>query len=198
MKASKTSRFTKSIIAIAIATSGISSSGATGFTPNLLGTPDDGMVCLAGYSGALAGAAFKCSKSSTISVVLECVNPTFPTYVTRVKNGTKSTGEDLCAKSTVNISSNGSLNGYTLGSDYELATVNLAPNRIANMDQAEATALNLAVGEVDTVTGKPTVNIDGGSGGKDNATLPVTYFTFAIKTSPFKGASKSFAPRPLP
>jgi hypothetical protein len=193
MKASKTSRFAKSIIAIAIGASGIGTSGATGFTPNQLGTPDDGMVCRTGYTGALTGAAFKCSKASTISVVLECVNAPFTTYVTRVKNGLASTGEDLCVKSGVVITSNGSLNGLTLGQDYVLATVNLAANRIANMDQAEATALGLAAGEVDTVAGQPTVNVDGGNGGKDNATLPVTFFTFAIKTGP-----GPFVPRSLP
>jgi hypothetical protein len=189
MKSLETLLLTKSLIA-AVAACGIAAAAGTAaaanFSVDLKGTPNDGMVCRVGYTGALSGSAFKCSKATTITVVKECTDPRFPNYLTRVKNGNVSTGEDLCQKNGISISSNLSLAGFTLNQDYVLATVNLAPNRIANMEQAEASALGLQAGEVETSPGNPTVTIDGGSGGKDNAILPVTHFTFAIKTSPFR------------
>jgi hypothetical protein len=199
MTSLKTLLLTKSIIAAA-AIGGIAAAAGTAsaVTIDQANTPNDGVVCHAGYIGALKGSSFICSKATTIAVVKECTNPTFPNYVTRVKNGSKSTGEDLCQRNGISISSNLSLAGFTLDQDYVLASVNLAPNRIANMEQAEAAALGLKAGEVETTPGTPTVTIDGGIGGKDNAILPVTHFVFAQRPTSFIPTGGSFVPRPLP
>ena len=99
MKSLKTLLLTKSLVAAAIATTGVAAPALSH------ANPADGMVCRAGYAGALDGTHFKCSKTRVITVALECNNLRFPTYVTRAPGapGDTSGGKDLCTRAGVNI-----------------------------------------------------------------------------------------------
>ena len=189
MKTLKTLLLTKSLFAAAIAAGSLAAPTA-GHALTFAGSPDDGMVCRADYTGALNGTRFKCTKTRDITVVLECTNPLFPIYVIRAVNGAASDGKDLCTKAGVVITSNGSLAGLVearpgRNGDYTFAAVVPATvtTRVTAQDQAEATAQGLTVSEVDTVAAQPVVQIDGSVGSKDNARVTLTFFTFAIPGS---------------
>ena len=171
---------TKSILAAAIASSGIAAP-AVSHALAAAGGPSAGVICLAGYTGAIVGAAFKCSKTSDIVVVLECLNPTFPTYVTRAVVGT-GIGKDLCTRAGVIVSSTDLIASLTLGQDYVFAEVNPATltTRTTNADHTEAGLQGLADSGVDTLAGTPVVQVNGGVGNKDNAKVTLTYFTSPI------------------
>lgn len=179
MKSFKTLLLTKSIIAAAVAASGIAAPGISHAIS--LGGPAADVVCRAGYTGTVVGAAFKCSKTSDIILVLECLNPTFPTYVTRAVVGS-GVGKDLCTRAGVIVSSTDLLAGLTLGQDYVFAEVNPATvtTRTANVDHSEAVLQGLPDSGVDTVAGTPVVQLNGGVGQKDNARLTLTHFTVAV------------------
>jgi len=205
MKSLKKLLLVKSIIAAAVATSGIAA--PTISHAIAASGPSAGVICRAGYAGAIVGAAFKCSKTSDIVVVLECLNPTFPTYVTRAVVGS-GIGKDLCTRSGVIVSSTDLIAGLTLGQDYVFAEVNPATvtTRTTNADHAEAGLLGLADSGVDTFAGVPVLQVNGGVGQKDNAKVTLTYFTSPIAAlgpivignpGPVT-PSVPFAPRPLP
>ncbi len=203
MKSLKTLLLTKSLLAASVVAGGLSAP-TIGHTASFAGSPDDGMVCRAGYTGSLDGTRFKCSKTSNITVVLECTNPLFQTYVIRAVNGANSDGKDLCAKPGVVITSNGSLAGLVearpgRNGDYVFAAVVPATvtARVATQDQSEATAQGLAVSEVDTIAAQPVLQIDGSVGSKDNARVALTFFTFAVPGSGGITLPGLF-PRPLP
>jgi hypothetical protein len=179
MKSLKKLLLAKSILAVAIAASGIAAPAVSHAIA--VGGPSAGVICVAGYTGAIVGAAFKCSKTSDIVVVLECLNPTFPTYVTRAVVGT-GIGKDLCTRAGVIVSSTDLIAALTLGQDYVFAEVNPATviTRTANADHTEAVAQGLTDSGVDTVAGTPAVQVNGGVGNKDNAKVTVTYFTSPI------------------
>jgi len=153
-------------------------------TPNLLGTPDDGMICRSGYSGAMSGSAFKCSKARSFAVELACLRGNFPNYVRRATNPPNSDGKDLCVRNDVQVTSNGPLTGLNEGVQFVYAEADPAAisAEISNLDSREAGALGLDVKDVDTVAGQATINVDPGSAIKDRARVPVTHYTFAIKT----------------
>jgi hypothetical protein len=153
-------------------------------TPNLVGTPDDGMICRSGYTGALSGSAFKCSKAKTATVELACLKPAFPNYVRRAKNPPHSDGKDLCVRNNVQVTSNGPLTGLTEGQQFVYAEVDPAAvsTAVTSLDTQEASALGLDVKEVDTVAGQAVIKIDPGQRILDEAHVPVTHYTFAIKT----------------
>ncbi len=209
MKSLKSLLLTKSLFAAAVVAAGVSAP-TLGHSATFAGSPDDGMVCRTGYTGALDGTRFKCSKASAITVALECTNPLFPTYVIRAVNGAVSDGKDLCTKPGVVITSNGSLAGLVQAApgrngDYVFAAVVPATvtARIATQDQNEATAQGLAVTEVDTRSAQAVVQIDGSVGSKDNARVALTFFTFAIPgsggiTLPGPILPGPIFPRPLP
>ncbi|MFN3564823.1 MAG: hypothetical protein ACK4V1_02400 [Burkholderiaceae bacterium] len=163
-------------------------------TPNLLGTPDDGMICRSGYTGALSGSAFKCSKARNITVQLECVDPKFPNYLIRAAASGTPQGRDLCLKNGVSLGSTDPVGNLVQGQDYVLANVNATTvsNRVSNLDQQEASALGLDTKEVDTVAGTAVIQENGGAGSKDNASVPVTHYTFAIKTGMTGSAASAF------
>jgi hypothetical protein len=152
--------------------------------PNLLGTPDDGMICRSGYTGALSGSAFKCSKSRTITVQLECTDPKFPNYLIRANAPGTPQGRDLCLRNNVSLGSTDPVGNLVQGQDYVLANVNptTVSGRVSNLDQQEAGGLGLDTKEVDTVAADPVIQPNSGSGSKDNASVQVTHYTFAIKT----------------
>jgi hypothetical protein len=158
---------------------------AQSLTPNRLGTPDDGLICRSGYTGAFSG-SFKCSKAKTISITLECANPTFPTYVIRPAGsaGTPQ-GRDICTRNSVSVGSTDSVVNLVQGQDYVLAAVNPATltSRTTNLDEEEAKALGLdAAKDVDTIAAEPVVQPDAGAGSRDRANVQVTHYTFAIPT----------------
>ena len=195
---------TKSVIAAAIAAGGLAAPAVSHAIA--AGGPASGVICLAGYTGAVVGAAFKCSKTTDIVVVLECLNPTFSTYVTRAVVGT-GIGKDLCTRAGVIVSSTDLIASLTLGQDYVFAEVNPATvtTRTANQDQAEATLQGLPVSGVDTVAGTPFIQVNGGIGNKDNAKVTLTQFTLPIQAfgpivigGPVGIPSARFVPRPLP
>ena len=161
-------------------------------TSNLLGTPDDGMICRSGYTGAFSG-SFKCSKAKGITVSLECIDPKFATYVIRPAGsaGTPQ-GRDICTRSGVSVGSTDSVVSLVQGQDYVLAAVNTATvnTRIASLDADEASALGLDAKEVDTVAAQPVIQHDAGAGSKDNASVQVTHYTFAIKTGGLTSAQR--------
>lgn len=209
MKSLNTLVLTKSLFAVAVVAAGVSAPTLS-HAVTFAGSPDDGMVCRTGYSGALDGARFKCTKASAFTVALECTNPQFPTYVIRAVNGLASDGKDLCTKPGVVITSNGALTGLVearLGrnGDYVFAAVVPATvtARIATQDQNEASAQGLTVAEVDTRSAQPVVQVDGSVGSKDNARVALTFFTFAIPgsggiTLPGTILPSPIFPRPLP
>ncbi len=161
-------------------------------TSNLLGTPDDGMICRSGYAGALSGSAFKCSKVRTITVQLECTDPRFPNYLIRANAPGTPQGRDLCLRNNVSLGSTDPVGNLVEGQDYVRANVNAAAvaNRVSNLDQQEASALGLDTKGVDTVAADAVILPNAGSGSKDNATVQVTHYTFAIKTGAPIAASK--------
>ncbi len=150
------------------------------------------MICRAGYTGALSGGAFKCSKVRSINVQLECTDPKFPNYLIRAAAPGTPQGRDLCLRNNVSLGSTDPLGNLVQGQDYVLANVNPATidNRVSNLDQQEAGALGLDTKEVDTVAADPVIQPNGGSGSKDNATVQVTHYTFAIKTGALSAASR--------
>lgn len=162
-------------------------------TPNLLGTPDDGMICRSGYTGALSGSAFKCSKARTVTVQLECLDPKFPNYLIRAAAPGTPQGRDLCLRNNVSLGSTDPVGNLALGQDYVLANVNPATvsNRVSNLDQQEASSLGLDTKEVDTVAGAAVIQENGGGGSRDNASVQITHYTFAIKTGGALSASKN-------
>ena len=191
MKSLKTLLLTKSLVAAAIATTGVAAPALSH------ANPADGMVCRAGYAGALDGTHFKCSKTRVITVALECNNLRFPTYVTRAPGapGDTSGGKDLCTRAGVNIGTTDALTGLVNGQDFVFAAVNPATvtARVTAQDQAEGTAIGLSAADVVTVASQPSVVVNGGLGSTDNARVTLTFFTFAIPA-----LSLSPRPRPLP
>lgn len=191
----KTSHIAAALAAIGFAAAAFGQTAA--LTANRLGTPDDGLVCRTGYGAIFSAGNIKCSKSNSITVVLECTSPNFPTYVNRAPGAPfdNSGGLDICTRAVgspgaINLGPTDSLQGLVLSTNgvtgtYEFAKVNPATvaTRTGNADQNEATALGLTAGEVDTVSGFTTINKNVGVGGiKDNASVLLTHYTFAIPT----------------
>lgn len=224
MKAFKTSLIAKSIAATFIA-AGLASPAVGQFREaNQAGSPDDGMVCRAGYTGAFNGSRLTCSKTSSVDIPLECNNPNFPVYVVRLGGPAPNGDDDLCIRNNgTGININQSLEGLAVSTNgsngvYEFAKFNPAAvlNRTSIQDQAEATLQGLAAKEVDTVAGTPVIRPNGRVGGKAEARVPMTFFTFAVPgtggignpgpvaTPPINGStattftSTPFVPRPLP
>jgi hypothetical protein len=196
---------TKSLIAAAVAASGIAAPAVShALTP--IGGPASGVNCRAGYTGAFDGARLKCTKAVDITLELSCKNPTFPTYVTRAIVPPTGVGRDFCTRAGIFLGPTDSIVNLVLGQDYVHAEVDPAAvtTRTANQRQTEATALGLALSEVATVAGTPAIQLGGGVGNKDNAKVTLTHFTFAvpaggvvINTGPVT-SSTPFVPRPLP
>ena len=179
------------------------------------GTPNDGMVCRAGYVAAFDGKSLKCSKTSRIIVELSCAEPGFDTYVARARAGGTPDGEDICTKSgrrEVVIDSDDPLGdgrGFTKGVDYVSAKPKqvMVDQKIAERDREEATAFGGTTADVETVAADPVMNRNV-SGIFDRASINLTHFTFAIPTAgriqgpigqpTTVNSSSAFAPRPLP
>lgn len=155
-------------------------------TPNLAGTPDDGMICRTGYAGSYTGGKFKCTKSRFHIVNLECTNATFPRYLVRPAGsaGTPQ-GRDICLRNGVNVGSTDSVTALVQGQDFVLAAVNTTAlnTDVANLDREEAAALGLdAARDVDTSASEPVIQHDQGTGSRDRAVVQVYHYTFGIPT----------------
>lgn len=147
-------------------------------------SPDDGMACRSGYTGALNGNRFVCSKTKQFNLALECTNRRFPTFVVRAPGaaGDTSGGRDLCTRTGINIGTTDSLTGLVNGQDFIFAEVNQTTvnNKVATEDQNEASALQLNIGEVDTKATQQQVSVNGGFGSNDVVRVTMTFNTFAI------------------
>jgi hypothetical protein len=208
MKSIKTLRFTKSVIAIAIAAGGFSANGFALEAPNQSGTPSGGMVCRSGYSGFFGTGKLTCSKQAEFKMDLACENPRFPTYVSRaavannrVPDGPNAAqlrnGLDICTRGpgpgSVNIGPTDTLDGLdqtTNGNNgvYEIAKVSPARLlvRLGNVDQQEASALGLSVSQVDTIKNdtQSTVTINTGAANiTDQFAVRLQHYTFAVPAS---------------
>ena len=196
---------TKSFLAaVIVATGSAVPAISQALTPS--GGPSAGMICRSGYSAAFDGTRLKCTKTVDITVVLECKNATFPTYVTRAIVPPTGVGRDFCTRAGIVLGPTDSILNLVLGQDYVLADVDPATvtTRTANQRQTEATALGVSLSDVSTVAASPVIQLGGGVGNKDNAKVTLTHFTFAvpgggvvINNGPIT-PSTPFAPRPLP
>jgi hypothetical protein len=206
---------TKSILAAAIAASGIATP-AIGQTSrlqaNILGTPNDGMVCRSGYTPSFNGTSLKCSKIGEITVALACLEPGFTDKVVRVSAGGTPNGLDVCDKpGGVTITSSNNISNFVKGSDYTFAKQDDAQIavRAANQRQTEATALGVALGEVEVEVGTAVTDTTSGDS-TDKSKVPLTFFTFAKPAGGLIGnqgpiglpatanSTSAFVPRPLP
>jgi hypothetical protein len=195
MKSFKKLLLAKSIIAAAVASSGIAAPAVSHAATATSGTagPSVGMECRAGYTPNFNGTRLTCSKASSFDVPLECNNPNFPVYVVR-RGGPSGVGfdgdSDICIRNngTV-ITINQTLEGLppsTNGSNgvYELAKVNplTIANKTIQQQQAEAAALGLIdPRRVEALAGTPVLRPNGRAGGQGEARVPVTFFNFAIE-----------------
>ena len=185
MKSLKNLLLAKSIIAAAVAGSGVVAP-AVSHAAFPAGGPASGMVCRAGYTADFNGTRLTCSKASSFELPLVCQNPNFPAYTIRF--GTPNNDDrDICTRTVGAISINQSLDGLvesTTGSNgqYVFATFDPAAlaAKVISQDQSEAATLQLDASEVDTRTGTVVVRANGRAGGKGEANVPVTYFTFAV------------------
>jgi hypothetical protein len=176
MKHLKSLVLAKSIAAAIVASAGIAA-------PTLShASPDDGMVCRAGYNATFEAGRFKCSKPRTVDVGVECTNTRFPNIQRRVVALPQSDGKDVCARPGITVAANGPLSGLTLGQDYVFAAVNPATvaARINSVRDTEAGLAGVTVTDVDVVTVSTTLNVDGGFGGNDVSRIRLDVFTFAI------------------
>jgi hypothetical protein len=214
---------TKSLLAAAVAASGISAPaiGQTARTlePQILGTPDDGNVCRSGYGMSVSGAVVSCHKSFAIKTDLACTNPTFPKYVIRAAtdNFDRTNGQDICIKDNgLQIGTTDTLNGLTESVNggpgqfaYAQASSTKLAERVSNQRQAEATALGLPLSQVDTKVTFTLVKVNA-NGLKDNAESQAHHYTFLIPNGGLIGnqgpiglpatanTTSAFVPRPLP
>jgi hypothetical protein len=187
----KTSLIAKSIAAAFIA-AGLASPAVGQFreAPQP-GSPDDGLACRAGYTGAFNGTRLTCSKTGSVDIPLECNGPNFTVYVVRSGGPAPNGDDDICIRNNgTTITINQSLEGLALSTNgingvYEFAKVNPAAvlNRTSIQDQAEATLQGLAAKEVDTVAGTPVLRPNGRAGGQGEARVPMTFFTFAVPSA---------------
>jgi hypothetical protein len=210
MNSFKTSLIAKGI-AVACLAAGLASPAlaqSRAVTPNLLGTPNDGMLCRSGYMPNFNGSSLKCSKTSEIKVDLACLNSPFTDKVVRVSAGGTPNGEDVCDKpGGVTVTSSNNIANFNKGSDYVLAKQDDAQIavRAANQRQTEATALGVALDEVEVEVGAAVTDTTSGDS-TDKSKVPLTFYTFAVKTGiqgpiglPATATSPSaFVPRPLP
>jgi hypothetical protein len=199
-------------IAAACFAAGLASPAVAQFrevTPNLPGTPNDGLICRSGYTPNFNGTSLKCSKTSEIKVDLACLEAPFTTKVVRVNAPGTPNGLDVCDKpGGVTVTSGNDISNFVKGSDYIFAKQDDAQIavRAANQRQTEATALGVALGEVEVEVGTAVTDTTSGDS-TDKSKVPLTFFTFAIKTGGIAGpvglpatatSTSTFTPRALP
>ena len=187
--------FDKRLLRTSLAVAGLglaTAAAATGLTPNRPGTPDDGLNCRSGYTGALSGNAFKCTKTQVVQVNLHCPDPKIPRYVVRAAGAWGSAaGIDICTRNNVNVGSTDSVQGLVLGQDYMYAVVNTERVGAATdrAKEAEVAALGLSAGDVDVAAATPRI-VPSAKGSQDMADVTLTFYTFAVPTGGLISASR--------
>lgn len=173
---------------LVVAGSLLATPAAAQLSANLAGTPDDGMICRSGYTGAIVDGAFKCSKTTSTLLNLECRSQ-FPNYVVRAAGspGTPD-GRDLCTRAAISLGSTDAIGGLVAGRDYVKADVSqaMADSATAAVAAAEVTALGLTASDVDAAAQEPTINTNA-TGSRDKARIGIKLYTFAAP----RGASLS-------
>ncbi len=208
MNSFKTSLISKSIAFACLAGALASPALAQFKEANILGTPNDGMVCRSGYTPSFSGTSLKCSKTTEIKVPLACLNAPFLDKVVRANNEL-----DVCDKpGGVTITSTNNISNFVKGSDYVNAKQDDAQIsvRTASQRQTEATALGVTLGEVDVEVGTIVTNTTDGDS-TDKSVVRLTLFTFATPAgglvgnqSPVGGlpatanSTSAFVPKALP
>ncbi|MFL6665148.1 MAG: hypothetical protein ACJ8G7_23505 [Rhizobacter sp.] len=177
MKSFKHLLLAKAVAAAVIGTAGVAAPAISH------ASPDDGVVCRAGYSAQFAGGDMKCSKHVIRHVSLECINPRFPNKLVRVPGvpGDTTNGRDICLAPGRVLASNSPLTGLTVNQDFAFVAINpskVAATRIAT-ERGEETALGLPADGVDSAS-TGTLVINGGVGAEDNVTVDVSLFTFPV------------------
>lgn len=177
MKAFKTLVLAKSIAAALVAGSGIAAPALSH------ASPDDGMVCRAGYSAQFSAGNLKCAKQVVRFVSLECANVRFPNKLIRSANiaGDTTRGRDMCLRNGVSLGSNAPATGLTAGQDFVFVAVN--QTKVVAVREAqernEETSLGLGLDGVDSRS-VGTLDINGGIGAEDRVKVDITLFTFPV------------------
>lgn len=178
MNSLKTLFVTKTFAAIAIA------AGASTAPTLSHASPNDGMVCRAGYSAQFNGGALKCTKVVAATVGMQCPQVKFTSKIIRAPGapGDTSGGKDLCVRAGIVVTSNGALNGLVLGQDYVFAELNAAQvtAKAKAIEIAEERGNNLAADQVDVSHTTPIFSVNGGFGSEDIGNFNVTLFTFPV------------------
>lgn len=210
MNSLKTLRLSTSAVIAALTVGGFATAAfaQTAGRLNASGTPDDGVVCRAGYTASFSATSMKCSKIDTpnLAVALICNDPQFSKYVVRAPAGGTPEGLDVCTKKRgevgfVDITATSDIGTLVKQRDYVFAKANLAQiaAKTAARNQAEASALGVAVNEIETRGTDPVTNTTaGGSDDKSNVTL--TFFSFPVRTAGAIAGSlvTTFVPQVLP
>jgi len=154
------------------------------------GSPNDGTACRSApnaYTGSLQGNTFFCKRTKVVGQALTCADPRFPTKVVRVPNiaGDTTGGKDVCLAPGRFLSSNDPLTGLVLNQDYKFveAGSTQVPTIVATQRQAEATAMGLALSEVDAKVLTSSVAVNAGVGGEDRLQATVEFATFGKPVS---------------
>lgn len=173
---------------------------------NLLGTPDDGMLCRSGYDPIFGKNKLICQKTLELKVPLGCNDTRFPNKVVRANAPGTPNGLDVCDKAGgVNITATNDITSFNEGSDYVFAKADDAKiaERIASQRQTEASALGLSLPEVDAVFVRALTNTTSGDS-EDKSRVQYGLFTFPVKTTggviagPSNPSPAVFSPRALP
>ena len=180
MKSLKNLLLAKSIMAAAVAGSGIAAPTVS-HALAVFG-PSSGMVCRAGYTAVFSGTNLTCKKFGSITTPLMCDQANFPTYVNR--DGTGPNGnKDICLRPKssslyVDIPSTGALpaGGYV----FAIIDTAEAARRVIKAGQDEAAALGLQVSDVQTVQSITFSDVNPNGAVKDMSYTHLNHYTFAI------------------
>jgi hypothetical protein len=177
MKALKALVFTKSIAAALFAVSGVAAPAISH------ASPDDGMVCRAGYGSHLVNGVMTCTRPVTRFVSLTCNDTRFPNKLIRTAGiaGDTTGGRDMCLRPGISLGSNAPATGLTAGQDFVFVTVNQAKVVAVReaTERTEESALGLGLDGVDSRS-VGTLDINGGIGSEDRVKVDITLFTFAV------------------
>jgi hypothetical protein len=176
MKALKTVLLAKSIAAALVAGAGIAA-------PTIShASPDDGMVCRAGYGAQSSGGNIKCTRQVVRLIPLDCPSPIFKRKLIRTPGipGDTTGGLDMCLKDGVVLGTQEPATGVREGFEFIFATVN--QSRVAATREAVERATEIGLG-------LPTDGVDSRSvgrlalnqnNGEDMVEATITLFTFPI------------------
>ena len=206
MNSLKTLLLTKSVIAAAVtvasvAASGVASSATAG------DSPEDGVACRVApksYTGSLTNNKFFCKRTLIHGQALTCSIPGFGTKF--IREGSGGGGKDVCAAPGRVYPANVALTGTEhVDWEYAAAGPTQVSTIVANQRQFEATALGVALREVDAKALTSGVVINH-TGSEDHLQVTIEFATYAIPAlggivigGPVVNSSTTpFVPRQLP